>query len=103
MEVKTACKYLDDYKAELVLTADPVMIDKIVCQTDRIPPKVIRILHSGDKGTWTSEDPTHDHAQGYMCSHCHEPVIAYIALANPNEIRHIRQLCGCTMIVMDES
>jgi len=104
MEVKTACKYLDDYKAELVLTADPVMIDKIVCQTDRIPPKVIRILHFGDKSTWTSEDPKKDLPQGFLCDRCHERVLAYICPGdNPKEIRHIRQFCGCTMVIMDAS
>jgi hypothetical protein len=127
----------EGYGMAVVLSNDPAVIDAIVCQTVHIPKKQLRLLHMPAAwGTWTTDsdwkknNPGHatdDIPLGYMCDHCHEPVIAGFALdpeasEDPDDVEvdpdnltehngqiivaspkilHVRQLCGCSMVLMD--
>jgi hypothetical protein len=105
--VKVVTKTMDEgYDMAVALTNDPAVIDSLACQPDRIPQKKLMTLHHGGYATWIRNPDCELAAKetqlGFMCAHCHEPVIAYPALARESspEILQIRQLCGCTMVMM---
>ena len=99
----------DGYRLAVAMTRATAVIDAIACHTASVPQKQLLILHGGNNGTWTTDaewaknhPDTHfqDQPCGFMCDHCHEPVMYYLSLKSPDEIEHIRQLCGCTMLLM---
>jgi hypothetical protein len=102
----------DGHAIRVVLTNEPIIIDRIVCEADRMPERKLTVLYCGNNGSWSTdqewsashpESGSGDIPCGHICAACHEPVMGYIAMRNPNEIRHIRQNCGCTMLLMDQA
>jgi hypothetical protein len=96
---------LDDdlvVEVQVVLSNDPAVIDHLVTRSEAIRPKVIRVFHHGSNATWTSRVAALDIPQGFICSYCHEPVYVYTAYhEETGEFLHMRELCGCTLIMMD--
>jgi hypothetical protein len=107
--IATAQIMLEDKYMKVLLTNEPDMIDTIVCTIDSITPDTLLIMHTthctwATDPDWKKEHPNSgsgDHPAGYMCRHCHEPVYCYVA-ANEDTglLRHVRYLCGCTMLLM---
>jgi hypothetical protein len=99
----------DGYSIAVAMTNDPTVIDTIACQADRVPERKLLVLHGGDGGTWSTDQEwsarhpetyCEDVPYGYTCHHCHEPVVGHISLRTRSVVRHIRQFCGCTMLLM---
>jgi hypothetical protein len=94
---------------QVPLTNKPQVIDTVVCAMDTIAPDTLLTLHT-THGSWTTdpewkkEHPqsgSGNHPAGYVCRYCHEPVDAYIAEnEDTGKVRHVRFLCGCTMMLM---